>query len=309
MPMTNSLSPSVVKTELDDVFYQEFERGMHPGYVDATSSLVFVQDISDSSAEILETFKGVSAWGEKDESGNIPEESARVDNQKTYSMITFAKGVELSKEFFDDNKHQVYERTVQDFARKAKLGRDKNAFKLFNGGFDTYVTADDSYIFANDHTTLSGSTVDNLGTAALSESSLNDAIIALVEQKDQAGEVMGNMPETLLVPPKLFKTACGIVESEFKADTADNNINVYSSKYNIYIATSERLGAAAGGSDTAWFLLARNKGTMRWTREGLSTYLNDWRATKNQSYFYGGRFREEVGAQDYVGLWGSQGNA
>ncbi len=35
--MTNSLSPSVVKTELDDVFYQEFERGMHPGYVDAIS--------------------------------------------------------------------------------------------------------------------------------------------------------------------------------------------------------------------------------------------------------------------------------
>ncbi len=307
--MNNSLNPSVVKTELDDVFYQEFERGSHPGYVDATSPLVFMQDSSDSSAEIMETFKGVSAWGEKDESGNVPEESARVDNQKTYTMLTFAKGVEVSKEFFDDNKHGVYERTVADFARKAKLGRDKNAFKIYNGGFDTYVTADDSYIFATDHTTLSGATVSNLGTAALSESSLNDAIVALIEQKDQAGEVMGEMPETLLVAPALFKTACEILESELKSGTADNDTNVYSSKYNIYIATSERLGAAAGGSDTAWFLLGRNKGAMRWEREGLSTYLNDWTATKNQAYFYGGRFREEVGAQDYIGLWGSTGLA
>jgi len=307
--MNNSLNLSVVQTELDDVFYQEFNEEMHPGYVDATSPLVFVQDSSDKANEIMETFKGVSAWGEKDEVGNVPEETARVDNQATYTMLTFAKGVEISKEFFDDNRHGVYERMVQDFARKAKIGRDKNAFKIYNGGFDTYTTADGSYIFADDHTTLGGDTVDNKGTAALSESSLNDAITDLIEQKDQAGEVMGNMPETLVVPPALFKTACEIVESELKSGTADNDMNVYSSKYNIYVATSPRLGAAAGGSDTAWFLNTSNKAATRWVREDLSTYLNDWTLTKNQSFFYAGRFREEVGAQDYVGAWGSLGTA
>ncbi len=84
--------------------------------------------------------------------------------------------------------------------RKAKIGRDKNAFKIFNGGFDTYVTADDAYIFSDSHTTLSGDTVDNKGTAALAESSLNDVYIALVEQKDQAGEAWVIQSETLLVP-------------------------------------------------------------------------------------------------------------
>ena len=309
MAMNNALSPSVVKTELDEVFYQKFNRGAHPGYVDATSPLVFMQKTSDSAAEIMETFKGVSPWGTKDENGDIPEDQSRVDNQKTYNMLTFASGVELTKEFFDDNRHNVYEQTVADFANKARIGRDDNAFKLFNEGFDSQKTADGSYIFADDHTTLGNDTVDNKGTAALSESSLNDAITALIEQKDQAGEVMGNMPETLVVPPALFKTACEIVESELKSGTADNDMNVYSSKYNIYVATSPRLGAAAGGSDTAWFLNTSNKAATRWVREDLSTYLNDWTATKNQSFFYGGRFREEVGAQDYVGAWGSLGTA
>lgn len=307
--MTNSLSPNVVQTALDEVFYQEFERGKHPGYVDATSGLVFEQGSCDNSGVIMETFKGVSAWGEKDEVGNIPEESARTDNKKTYTMITFAKGVELSKEFFDDNMHGMYERTTRDFAMKAKIGRDSNAFKLYNGGFDTYVTADDAYIFSDTHTTLSGDTVDNKGTAALSESSLDDAITALIEQKDQAGVVLGKMPETLFVPPKLFKEAAIILDSPLRSGTANNDANIYSTKYSIYLATSERIGASAGGSDTAWFLLGMDKGIMRWEREGISTYLNDWKETKNQAYFYAGRFREEVGAQDYVGLWGSDGTA
>ena len=55
--MSSALNPSVVKTALDDVFMQEFNYKGHPGFVDATSSIVFNQETSDRAAEIQEVFK------------------------------------------------------------------------------------------------------------------------------------------------------------------------------------------------------------------------------------------------------------
>jgi phage major head subunit gpT-like protein len=136
---------------------------------------------------------------------------------------------------------------------------------------------------------------------------LNSAIVALYEQKDQAGIVVGSTPQTLLVPPALFKTACEIVESELRSGTADNDMNVYSSKYGINVATSNRLGAAAGGSDTAWFLLGRNHSVTRWVRQGIVTDLVDYKFQRNNNYIYKANFREIVGAMDYVGIVGSDG--
>jgi len=140
-----------------------------------------------------------------------------------------------------------------------------------------------------------------------SEANFNTAIVGLVEQKDQAGVVMGQMPETLFVPPKLFKTACEVLKSELRSGTADNDINVYSSQYGINIATSNRLGLVAGGSDTAWFLLGRNHSVTRYVRAGVATDLIPYQYQRNNVYIYKGEFREVVGAQDYAGFYGSDG--
>ena len=118
---------------------------------------------------------------------------------------------------------------------------------------------------------------------------------------------MGNMPAVLLVPPALFKTSSEITDSELRSGTADNDMNVYSSKYGITVATSNRLGAAAGGSDTAWFLLSNNHSFMRFVRQGIVTDLVDYKYTKNNVYVYKGEFRESVGAMNYAGAVGSTG--
>jgi len=206
-----------------------------------------------------------------------------------------------------DNMHGVYENMVRDFGLKAKITQDENALSLYKDGFDTFQTADGSYVFATDHTTISGDTVSNLGTAVFSDDAVNDAIIDLMEQKDQAGVVRGNVPKCLLVPPALFKTACEVLDSTLRAGTADNDMNVFSNKYNIYIAVSNRLGAAAGGSDTAWFLIGENAAPKRYVRQGIVTDLVDYKFQRNNAYIYKGEFREVVGVTDYCGLWGSNG--
>lgn len=304
---SSSLNPNVVKTALDDVFMQQWNGETRPGYVNALSGIVFNQEGMDSAAEIQEIFKGVGEWSERTEEEEVASSDPRITNQKTLNAINFANSVDIPKNFYDDSKHGAIDKMMEDFGRKARVTRDKNAFAVYRDGFDTTTTADDSYLFANDHTTISGATVDNLGTAAISPDSLNDGITKLGEQKDQAGVIMGSTPKTLLVPMALYKSACEIVDSELLADSADNNINVYSSKYGIYVATTPYLGAAAGGSDTAWFLLGDNNAITRFERQGIQTDLVDYKFQRNNTYIYKGEFREVVGAWDYVGAWASTG--
>jgi hypothetical protein len=307
MSFNTALNTNVVKTALDGVFMQEWDAKLHPGYVDASSSLVFNQDTSTKAAEIFETFGGIPLWDERSEEENVSGATPRIRNQKTFTHTAFAKSIDIPKHFFDDNMHGSYEKMVRDFAQKGITTRDQNAFALFRLGFTTATTADGVALFSASHTTTQGETVSNLVTGALSESTLNDAIVDLVEQKDEAGVVMGNMPSVLLVPPALFKTACQIVKSELRSGTANNDVNVYSSMYNIYVATTPRIGAAAGGSDTAWFLLAKNHGLQRFVRQGIVTDLVDYKYQRNNTYIYKGEFREVVGAMNYAGVVGSTG--
>jgi hypothetical protein len=305
--LKSAMNPNVVKTALDKVFKQSFEPTMHPGYVDATSPSVFKQDSTDKAAIVTEVFKGTGLWGARTEDQDVAQASARVTNQQTFSVTNFAQSVDISKNFFDDDQHTVYEKMVADMAETGRITRDMNAFAIFRGAFTTTLTNDGATLVSDSHTTISGDTVDNKLTAVLATASLNDAIVALVEQKAQDGTVRGSLPQTLLVPPKLFKTACELTESQYRPGTDYNDINVYSTKYGITVATSPFLGAAAGGSDTAWFLLGNNHSIYRWVRQAVTTDLVDYKYQRNNSYIYKGEFREVVGALDYAGIVGSDG--
>lgn len=304
---TSAQNLAIVRTELDSVFYQEFNRNPMPGIATAENNELF-KPINTSHAQyIQEVFKGVDLFGQISETGTVPLSVPQVTNKKTTSIADFARGVELSKNLFDDNMHGVYARMVEDLGRKAAITRDTNAFKIFRGAFSTTLTADGVSFINSAHPLISGGTTSNLVSGALTTLTLNDAIINLGEQKDQAGVVIGNEANILLVPFALYKKAQEITQSVLIADSANNNINVYSSIFGIKVMTSPYLGANAGGSDTAWFLLSRNHSVYRYVRQSLETSLRDWSLSNNRTYFYQANFREEVDVIDYVGAVGSTG--
>ena len=306
--MESSTSTNVVKTALDKVFYQSFNGEIHPGYVSAESSSVFNQDTVDNSAVITEVFKGTGLWGFKAESADVPTASAKVGNTQTFTVTEYAQSIDISKNFFDDNMHGVYENMVRDMGITGRVTKNSNAFAVFRNAFTTALTNDAVALVADAHITLSGATVDNkLATASFSESTLNDGIVMLAEQKAQDGTIRGSMPKTLLVPPKLFKLASEVTESELRSGTANNDMNVYSTKYGINVATTPYIGAAAGGSDTAWYLLGENHSVTRWVRQAIVTDLVPYQFQRNNNYIYKGSFREVVGAMDYIGIVGSLG--
>lgn len=203
--------------------------------------------------------------------------------------------------------HGVWAEDVRDFAIKARDTQDYTAFGLFRLGFTTSLTADGVSIFNTAHPLIGGGTQSNRGTSALTPSSLNDAIVNLMEQKDQAGVIRGSAPKVLLVPPALWKHAREITDSALIADSGNNNVNVFRSALGITVWTSHWLGASAGGSDTAWFLLASRHGFSRIVRQGLETALTDWRYSNNLTYRYQANYREAYFCADYAGSYGSTG--
>lgn len=206
--------------------------------------------------------------------------------------------------------HGVWAEDVRDFADKAKITQDYTAFGLFRNGFTTALTADGVSIFNASHTLIGGGTQSNTASgasSALSPTSLDTAIQNLVQQKDQSGVIRGNSPAVLLVPPSLWKHAREITDSALIADSGNNNVNVYRSALGITVWTSQFLGSAAGGSETAWFLLAKRHGFTRLIRQGLETALTDWRFSQDLTYFYQANFRENYFCADYAGSYGSAG--
>ncbi len=304
---TEAQNFSIVQTELDKVFFQAFDyTETFPGVARATTAEIFKPIETTHAAWIQSVNKGSGLFPAIGEAQTVPLSTPHVTNKQTTSVLMFAQGIDISKQLFDDNMHGVWAEDVRDFAEKAKITQDFNAFKLFRNGFTTALTADGNAIFSV-HTLIGGGTQSNTGTAALTPTSLNTALVSLGEQKDQSGVIRGSSPKTLLVPLALWKHAREITDSALIADSGNNNVNVYRSALGITVWTSQFLGSAAGGSDTAWFLLANRHGFTRLIRQGLETALTDWRYSNNLSYRYQANFREEVFCADYAGSYGSTG--
>lgn len=308
--MSNSyISPDVVKTELDVVLFQKYDEKVGMGEIDATFGSVFNQKTVDRAAVITEQFKGVGNFEATAELEALPEDTFRVGNQKTFTVIKYAKAIPVSKEFYDDDQHDVVNHAVAQAGLRARTTRDKKAFDfIFNKGFTTSTTNDGVAIFSASHVNLNGDTVSNLMTgSALSESTLNTAIETLREMLAQDGENGGHAPATLLVPNRLFKTAIEITKSELRSGTANNDLNYYSTAFpGLRVVTSRWIGASQGGSDTSWFLLSDNHSICRWVREPLQTGIVSPENTANDAYVYKMKFREVVGAISYEGIVGAQ---
>lgn len=262
---------------------------------------------TEHAAYIEEIFKGSGLFPVISENQTVPLSTPRVTNKLTTFVKDFAQGIELSKDLFDDNMHGVWARAVADMAIKARISQDDNAFALFRGAFTTTLTADGVSLVNAAHPLIGGGTQSNIVTGALSPTTLNNAIVSLRQQKDQAGVIMGNVPTILLVPSALYKHAIEITDSALIADSGNNNLNVFRSAYGITVYTSPYLDAVAGGSDTAWFLMSRNHSVTRLLRQGLETALRPWQMSNNRSYLYQANFREAVFVPDYIGVVGSLG--
>ena len=303
------LAANVVKTALDKVFFTEFDYAAAAGLCVATDPLAFRQESTDRNAVVMEQFQGTGYFGTRLENQDVPEGTSRVGNQTTSTVLNYSKGVDISKNFFDDDQHSVVQRMITEMGSVARKTRDRNAMNVYNLGFTTETTNDAVALFSNSHTTLGGQTVDNLETGTLTEANLETAVVSLRGQRTQDGTLGMHEPVLLLVPNALHKDAMEITKSTLRSGTANNDLNYYSEHYpGLQVKYSPFLDETANsGSTTAWFLLSRNHGVYRFERQAIQTVLVPWQNQRNNAYIYKAEYREVVDAVVWEGSVGSNG--
>jgi len=201
----------------------------------------------------------------------------------------------------------VVKNAISQMGTKGRITQNRTAMGIYRDAEDVTMTADGVYLLSASHTNIAGDTIDNTVSGALTEDTLEEGVKLLVEQKDQAGDIIGHEAKTLLVPPALFKEAVVITESRLEANTTDNNLNVFSAKYGIVVRQSQYLGLADGGKDDHWFLMGDYHSVMRFKRIPIQTRLLDGSYQDNGDSVYRGRYREVYGAISYEALVGYEG--
>lgn len=185
---------------------------------------------------------------------------------------------------------------------------------LINGHDASYTSMTDGKpLFADDHPRADGgSSQDNASTLALSEVNLETLILQMEGQLNDRGQSISVFPNKIVLPPALRKKALEILRSDKKSESADNDINVYNGMQEFYgtmkIVVWDALGAASGGSDTAFYLFDDANQQLMWEwAERANISRDESIGFKNDTIYYKGRDYFSIGWRDWRGTLGSTG--
>jgi hypothetical protein len=147
---------------------------------------------------------------------------------KRYINVTYGLGFIESQEAVDDNLYQgrATSRT-KALARSMRITKETVAANVFNSAFDSnYVGGDNVQMIATTHPSLAGTWANTLSTQAdLSEASLEDMLILIMNLKDSRGLRINASGRKMIVPPNLAFEAERITKSTLQNDSANNAIN------------------------------------------------------------------------------------
>lgn len=146
----------------------------------------------------------------------------------TYNHVAYALGYIVTKEELADNLYDKVSRSrAKSLAFSMRQTKETIGANILNNAFDgNYTGGDGKEFLATDHPSLSGNQSNELSTAAdLSEASLEDILIQIMNAKNARGLRISLMGRKLIVPPALAFEATRIVKSNLQNDTANNAVN------------------------------------------------------------------------------------
>lgn len=318
MGVSTGLNPEINKTSLDKVVYTQFDEKATPDQADALDSVFFKQDSTELGAISVAEFMPAGLFEEIAEEADYEMDEFKAGAKTTYDILAYKKEFPIPEEFYEDNQHNFVPNGIRDAGRKARMSRDKFAFyRSYQDAFSTttITTPDDAALCSDSHVGLDGSTIDNKETGALSPANLDTAVKSLELQKDQRGDLGGHSFAGLLVPRTLYKSAFEIVDSIQMAHTAENQLNIFNTKYGtIRMACSPWLDSTynpynSSYANSSYFLVSGFHAITRYQRLPLATKMVPPDTDRKGRWFYRMRFRERVVAETWEGIVGADGSA
>lgn len=309
--MATPVQPTTTNTHISSNFGQLLEPGLRKIFFETYAEVP--EQFSklfkvNTSKKAKETDYGMGAFGDwAQRETNLSEvdyETITPGLEREYIHKAFTKGFMIERELYDDEQYRQINKFPAAMARAGRAFVEKEAASLFHDAFSTAMY-DGKALLADDHPLLDSSgTGSNLVTGALSDTNLKAALQCMRETVDEAGNLINMSSTKLIVPPALEFTAKEIVNSQLQSGTDYNNVN--SVKGAVEIVVYDFLGAASGGSDTAWYVMDggrhelnffwRVKPEFKWD-EDFDTFVAKYRGYMRFSY----------GASDWRGIVGSTG--
>lgn len=243
----------------------------------------------------------------KTEGAAVQYDSTQQGYTSRYTNVAYALGFIVTREAIDDNQ---YERraigSTKDLAFSLRQTKENVVANIFNRGFNSsYVGGDGKELLATDHPTQAGTFSNELAVAAdLSEASLEDICVQIMNATNDRGLKISLMPRSLHVPTALTFEATRILKSQLQNDTANNAINALRSmgmfpegvKVNHYFTESD-----------AWFVRTNaTRGTKLFQRTSAEFAQDNDFDTSNLKYKAYERY--VAGWTDPRGVYGSAGS-
>lgn len=292
MPLTRSDLPNLLEDGLKTVFFEALDATA--GNYERIATIVE----SESDEEQYPWLGAVPSMREfRDERMPL----GLLEHEFSIRNKTWESSIAVERAAIEDDKYGQIKLRIQSLAREAKRHIDEIVFTLMKNGFASKCY-DGQYFFDTDHSEGDSGTQSNKGTSALSASSLQSAITAMMKFKDDCGKILGVVPDLLVVPPDLQWTAMELLESTYWPGegivTAKTASNVLKGKLDMVVSPY-----LADTND--WFVLS-TKGVVkpiilqsRMPVEFAALEADSESGFMRDQYIYGVRARYNAG----YGLW------
>jgi hypothetical protein len=244
---------------------------------------------------------------------NATSDTMTEEYKTTYSFPEWQNKIDIRRKLWDDRRDRTVMNMVQEMGLSYNRTKEAHAAEPFNYAFSATSTyssgastaqADAKALCANDHPSKANGSYagDNLGTAAISGSAVSTMRDQMRDITDGRGNKSYLELNTLLVPADkdVEEVAWEIINTSGKVDTADNNKNFHSGRYQL--AVWQELT-----NHKNWFGLDSRKMKMylNWrTRVALETW--DTYDEETATLTFGGYERHGFGIPSWRFLVGNQ---
>ena len=250
MPSRSAGFSNLIAPEIHEVFFNKYKQ-----YPDEYAQVFNLEDSSHAYEEDIEV-AGLGQFVSKPEGTSVTYDDPFQSGRKRYTHTTFGLGFRVTNELYNDDLYGVIKRMPQALARSAHQTIEVQAWNVFNNAINSTIQIgfDGQPLISTTHLNIKqtgGPYTNSLSTAAdLSVTSLQQAIQILEQTTDDRDLNLMLKPKLLVVPVVQKWMARELLHSEYKPQTADNEINSLQDEELSYLVAHYLTGTHE------WFLLS-----------------------------------------------------
>ena len=312
MVQHSSQFPQLVDLDpiLTDIFYQHYEYatggpdvGTMANRISANGVLnLFNQQMSSKAKETdfrIGSFRDPVVFD-----GKVEYQRLERGYEVEYVPDAYVSGFQVEREMYDDNQYDFVFSSANEMGTAFGRRTRKDAASVFNNAFAAGTTGYDAVPLcsaSHPRSRTDATTVSNTLTTALTSDSLETAITTMQGFDDDNGEYIVILPDTLVVPIALRKTALEIAGSEYTPENANMTRNVYDGAMQVIVDPYLT-------STTAWFVVdsTMSRKYLKW----YNRVMPEFGSTEDFDSFiykYRGYQRYSFGWSDFRWIIGSTG--